>query len=658
MIFGQCRLLVCCLVLVAFGEVVVAAPSTQPMEKLPTKGPIEVKWGAAWRTATIVQRDGELYLVKYDNMPQQFHWEWVVASQLRPIGSDRQIDVAIPGETVGIGTVEKAKAALKKRLAEEKRREAGKLPTDERNPKKPDEAAEGFLPKPVAIARVENRTPANVASVAWTYAPPAANARAAKVAAAPVVLSGASGAFFEKLERVLFSSPDARFAAAVHVDAPPGKPAVTRVERCDLRTRKSVGTTMLEGDVLPLALSPDGQSVLVVSRDQSPGSRSLVAVVSLKTGKVDASRTLVPFDGEIGSHTDVSSARYLDESRVLISSYHGRNAVVDVAAMKSLWVVEAGSALLSPTGDCFVGRIGADCVLFQTSDGRAVGRLPGAPFAAAMAFDSAGSRLASIGNSRVTVWELATGNVTHDISLPTGVASNRIRWLRDDFILVGGNYLLDLSSGAVVWRYDLVPGAEHATDAPADAHLWLIGTSPNGKNRVLSSVALPDEPAIKAARAFKPEDYFAITAGAKVSIELNFAAPDDVRASTLNALRATLEKNGLVVADGQPIRLVATTEDKPGQPITYQRIGQGAETVPGTITEMRLSWLIDGAKAWELAGSFRPSAMYTIRQGETIASLIEKDRAAALGFFSRAWVPTKVPKAAPAPAVGSGTVGR
>jgi hypothetical protein len=52
----------------------------------PTTGPCEVKYATEWRRATIVDRDQNIFQVKYDDWPAFFN-EWVTPDRIRPIGS-------------------------------------------------------------------------------------------------------------------------------------------------------------------------------------------------------------------------------------------------------------------------------------------------------------------------------------------------------------------------------------------------------------------------------------------------------------------------------------------------------------------------------------------------------------------------------------------
>ncbi|HUO08684.1 MAG TPA: hypothetical protein VM008_10320 [Phycisphaerae bacterium] len=61
------------------------APSIVP-PPAPTTGPCEVKYANEWRRASIVDRDQNIFQVKYDDWPAFFN-EWVTPDRIRPIGS-------------------------------------------------------------------------------------------------------------------------------------------------------------------------------------------------------------------------------------------------------------------------------------------------------------------------------------------------------------------------------------------------------------------------------------------------------------------------------------------------------------------------------------------------------------------------------------------
>ena len=73
-----------------------AAPASFTAPPAPTTGPCEVKYASEWRRATIVDRDQNIFQVKYDDWPAFFN-EWVTPDRIRPIGSKWDaIDYATP----------------------------------------------------------------------------------------------------------------------------------------------------------------------------------------------------------------------------------------------------------------------------------------------------------------------------------------------------------------------------------------------------------------------------------------------------------------------------------------------------------------------------------------------------------------------------------
>lgn len=62
---------------------------------IPTEGPVEVKWGSRWLRGKIIEREGDIFLIKYDDWDDFFN-EWVTHDRMRAIGSTRDTGHARP----------------------------------------------------------------------------------------------------------------------------------------------------------------------------------------------------------------------------------------------------------------------------------------------------------------------------------------------------------------------------------------------------------------------------------------------------------------------------------------------------------------------------------------------------------------------------------
>jgi hypothetical protein len=138
----------------------------------------------------------------------------------------------------------------------------------------------------------------------------------------------------ERVVDLLFSAPQSPVMAVVSQDG--NLPGNYRFERLDLITGKGLDLITLPPDTLPLALSPDGNTLLC-KQAWPPERGDRVDWFQLKTGTANhiASWLAIPEDAFPTAH-GVKSAAFIDAAHVFIQSSKGAG----------LWKLDAGKPTL------------------------------------------------------------------------------------------------------------------------------------------------------------------------------------------------------------------------------------------------------------------------------------------------------------------------
>ncbi|MDB5302719.1 MAG: hypothetical protein JWM97_268 [Phycisphaerales bacterium] len=614
-----------------------AAPKPLPVWNLRTA--VEVKWGGQYRKATVVNNRGDWYLINYENGPFE---EWVEPWRIRKVGSnDDPIGYAKPNPTVNKGR-------------------ASDPPTEKPGPA-PD--APGGAP-----ALESAKTPltatdrAGVRDVvfgggdvdAFQLAPDAQAKPAKPIVVNPVALQGGTGEFFDHVTAIFFSSPDAAIAAAVHIDAAPGKPKRVRVERVDVSAGKSLNTAEIPGDVEPLDISPDGKLLLDHSSGFGFGVSARLDIWQIDAaGEATPGASFVPFDNRPPNNRDISWARFVDVDHVLAMSSEGSISLWEWRKAKAVWSAQAEAMVkpvLSGNGKYVAVAIkGNEILIAEALTGKTLGRLgTDGTWGLKLAFKPDGTQLAATGQDLLFVWDLATGKKLHDLS-PVGVMGQSVAWAGEGFVLLDGQSLVALDKKMVAWVYEnpAAPGGQgNACAAFAGRYWYAAAPAARGGKPALVSAALPHEAARRAALAINLDQEMIIKPGATVSLEVTVAG--EVQQQVIDSLTARLKQAGITVAPNSAVKLVARSE--PGETVEMQYHAFGAgfggnQKISVATTKLRLALETAGGKVlWERRSVTSPPPMLSMKQGQTIEQAVAEAMKPSAGFFEKTRVPGYVPK--------------
>jgi hypothetical protein len=262
-----------------------------------------------------------------------------------------------------------------------------------------------------------------------------------------------------------------------------------------------------------------------------------------------------------------------------------------------------------------------------------------------LVFRPDGKQIAAVYFGRVRVWDFETGKPVHDVILPPGSSRREVDWVADDYMLLNSQYLLDLPRRVILWEYTSAPGGRSGGAAHAGRY-WYITAGLNPRVKTLASTILPDAAAKKVAAGLDPEKLLAVKPGASVSLEVNIDFPGDARERVVKALEAKLKANGVRIAEGQPIKLTATTAPGESRQMQYHRFGRmgAAETITVNEQKLRIAFEMDGQPLWENVSTVGAPMMLSLKKDQSIDQAIAESKANAWHFFERVDIPKHVPR--------------
>lgn len=250
----------------------------------------------------------------------------------------------------------------------------------------------------------------------------------------------------------------------------------------------------------------------------------------------------------------------------------------------------------------------------------------------------AGTRFASVADNRVRIWDLTTGQLMQDFSTPT-ISSSTPIWISDNYIAMR-QYVFSVKKGTFIYRYDM----PEPTTPPTDRfciHIPARASSSPELSIISPSIAVLEQAESK----LRDEDLYAASRGSKVSLEVNIEAPQEMRDASVEAIKKKLAENGMTVADGQPVKLVMSTEAGKSEEKVYlkQETGEKQKVTINPLVS-KATFMVNDKPAWTASQSSGGSFMY--RTGKSLEEQIAADREASVGNFFRAvHLPEKVPAA-------------
>jgi hypothetical protein len=405
-----------------------------------------------------------------------------------------------------------------------------------------------------------------------------------------------------------------------------GKPR--RLIRFDSLSGKILGRTELAGLCDPLALSPDGDSVLTIdNRDR----RRLDVYATADAKPIAGWR---PY-GKEQSDDDkaVIWADFLTADKVLTVNRAGLLVLWSLPDCKAVYAAGGaceGSPTLSPGRKYLATYLGGTLRLLDPANGSVMGEAQ-APVGSSgkadlkgAAFQADGSALvALLGGQQVVRWDLTNGKVTADFPIPMtihpGPNSHHavIESCGPDHVLLDGRILVDLEKRSHIWSYF---GPTVSSGGPDGRHWYVAGVF--NQNASVTPLALPEENVNRVvAMVSDPSIKPSLRVGMQVSVQLELSGPprnsDAFRKALTDSLNAKLRANAMTLGQGSPVQFIIHVEEKDtGRRVKYSEFGDAPWTNPrGTIAITNLVCDVQFADGQGGRVSIAPQQSFGMLQG-------------------------------------------
>jgi len=414
-------------------------------------------------------------------------------------------------------------------------------------------------------------------------------------------------------------------AAVIYGD--PFKASLGRLEIVNLQQRKALGSSNILGGAKFCRLSPGGARLLVASEDGTRDRKLRLNVYSPETGKATEQTIWWPYSSGEHWQNQISAMEWLDEERMLTLNGEGMLVMwrIDGKTPRASYQIDgarSGGLALSGGRAHFAISTPRGVEIFRASDGELLARMKDSRMSSAvLAFSPNGNQLAAVSGKWICVWDIKTGELKRDFDCMNLAGSSSLTWLDNRYLLVDGKDVVDVERRLLVWRYEVESQLSlHDGD-------WLWSVMSIGNARGLMPNQLLNEKVTNASASLDAESILALKPGAKVSLDISLGGEDQAKAK--KSLRAALEKNGVVVADNQPLRVRAQVVSGRSTTQEYGRFAFSGDRETVTLTERlyEVELTLDGQSLWKYATHIQSASgpiHLRTQKGETAQQAVDR----------------------------------
>lgn len=468
--------------------------------------------------------------------------------------------------------------------------------------------------------------------------------------------------FFEGAKGVLTNAAGTR-AVVGYIAGDPGKKAMSRIVLCDLETGKALGSGVVPGAYVPLALNDAGDQVLV--RTDDFGDHATLELWNLEKSGLKKAEVWTPYAGGHGSDgndKDVRWAAFLDAKRFATVSEGGKLVIWRLGPVEptlSLSLQSGCNPALSPDRKRMAFTTGQEIGILDTAEGDVLAVQP-APFPnmawTSFAFSPSGKRLAcQVFVNKVFIYEVADG--TRGVEIPLQGLNPQVPtlWTDEGHLLIAGNTLVDLDSQVRLWQYQ---GADQV--AFARGLCWFHVAPDQNRAGGLIPAKVPQNGAQEAlAKALKDPNFFILKPGTSVSIDTSGIGDASQRGTVNRKLTENLAKNGIRVAPNSPVTVAASVAPGKEQEIAYRTMGAGFQVDKFKVRPQigSIKFLYDGKVAWETGSSTVPFFdIAHLRKDESLQDHVRQFEKPNYDFFGHAELPKLLTRPTGQPTLGTSQV--
>jgi len=438
--------------------------------------------------------------------------------------------------------------------------------------------------------------------------------------------------FFEKTRRTIFHHQTGR-AFVSHVYSWQGE--IARVEVCDLLKGKSVGDFELKASGVLVDVSATGERVLVRKDGHLHAHKNRLDVYEMTGSTPKHVVSWLPYDEKDWTKRDMRFASFAGEDHVVTVSVKNKLIVWRLDGLKAIHTLQVpGTPAVSTGHNQLAVPMEFGVAILDPITGETSGRLATrGPVLSAVQFSPDGRWLVGVRPQNVLVWDLATGEVAHDVSVMKQMAADSVDWVSEGYVLVDNTHLVDLERRVVLWQYQGIDaGAVHAGTC------WSVQTSQDKKSKALLPISMPHDRAKSVANGLDADSLLALKPGTSVSVQVLGLPEANQRDIVTELLTAKLKQSGMTVAAGGKVVLEASVTDGKEHEVDYHRLGK--QKVKEKIHSITLKE--NGKVVWRATYIKGPPYILSIKLGEAAKDAIAKAMATNMPFFQDARIPTYV----------------
>lgn len=459
---------------------------------------------------------------------------------------------------------------------------------------------------------------------------------------------GPHAGFFENA-KTMSISPASGQAVIALVDESPGTERTTRLERCDLATGRSLGSVELKGNSVPLDADPMGQFLVARSDNFHIGTHGRVDLFDVTAGPPKHVISWLPYGDRDWGQRDVQFAAFADRDHVCTVDGTGKLTMWNAGQAKALYSVATfqGSIPAASGSGKYLAVLAANGVfVLDAKSGNPLARFTGQPgYYPRLSFRPDGKQLACVSNGLVQVWDVESGQMVHEVFLPTQFAANSVAWPSDGYLLLNGGSLVDLERRIVLCQYS---GGSEAGAAISGRQLFVAKNADHSSTLV--HAALPHAAAKKLAAGLNADALLAIKPGAEVSVRIAVALTPQEQQQIHDALVKRLTDGGLKVVPNSGLILHATTEQGETKTVEYRTIGRGFGTESATVTQQiqKLTFTENGKTLWQ-AVQVKGAPFFLHTRGKDLNAAVAEQTRPSVMFFTNTMLPRHLARPGPEP---------